>query len=58
MPKAKQEIAAFIDLFVLFTGTEMVIISVIPFNGSNKMSTIMAWGVGRESPGLARLVYR
>lgn len=44
MPKAKQEIAAFIDLFVLFTGTEMVIISVIPFSGSNKMSTSKGGG--------------
>lgn len=59
MPKAKQEIAAFIDLFVLFTGTEMVIISVIPFSGSNKMSTSMGRGaVGRKSPGLARSAYR
>lgn len=44
MSKAKQEIAAFIDLFELFTGTEMVIISIIPFSGSSKMSTIMGCG--------------
>lgn len=47
MPKAKQEIGALIDLFVLFIDTEMVIISAIPFNGRDKISPIT--GVGGVS---------
>lgn len=33
----------------------MVIISIIPFSGSNKMSTIMGWGGGKGDSCVAKV---